>query len=132
MKTKYLLAAMALPLFAACTQDEFMGQENESAASALQNRIKVGKVTLTGGEADTRINWETKDGKKVTYWGCSLWTRPSMTIRLLWKRKITPTRHSSWIRRIGIGCILSAITTTPTSRLSSMQLILPGRTTMQW
>lgn len=60
MKTKYLLAAMALPLFAACTQDEFMGQENESAASALQNRIKVGKVTLTGGEADTRINWETK------------------------------------------------------------------------
>lgn len=60
MRTKYLLAAMALPLFAACTQDEFMGQGNEDATSALQNRVKVGKVTLTGDNADTRIDWETK------------------------------------------------------------------------
>lgn len=59
MKKKYLLAAMALPLFAACTQDDFMGQKSENAVPSLQNRVKVGKVTLTDGGADTRIDWET-------------------------------------------------------------------------
>lgn len=72
MRRKYLLAAMALPLFAACTQDEFMGQENDNAASALQNRVKVGSVTLTDGNADTRINWENKQWEEGNVLGLFL------------------------------------------------------------
>lgn len=67
MRVKYLLAAMAAPLFFSCTQDEFVGQNEGQDAAALQNRVKVGKVAFVNeGEADTRFDywkatWENGD-----------------------------------------------------------------------
>ena len=68
MKTKTLLAALALPaIFAACSQDEFMAtQESEF------NGTPIGylEFTATRGGADTRLNlsgWE-KDDKIALGW----------------------------------------------------------------
>ena len=67
MRTRYLLAAMALPLMFSCTQDEFEVQ-GENGSNALQNRVNVGKVAFVDGEkgADTRFDflhgrWEAGD-----------------------------------------------------------------------
>lgn len=69
MKAKYLLTAMALPLLAACTQDEFSAQDNANNAAALKNRVKVGQVAFTNveDEAETRLDYKTatwNDGDK--------------------------------------------------------------------
>ncbi|MGN0052440.1 MAG: hypothetical protein ACI378_00070 [Bacteroides sp.] len=69
MKAKYLLTAMALPLLAACTQDEFSVQDNANNAAALKNRVKVGQVAFTNveDEAETRLDYKTatwNDGDK--------------------------------------------------------------------
>jgi len=62
MKTKYLLSALALPLLAACTQDEFDVQSGMNGNAALQDRIEVGKVAFTTG-ADTRFDFG--DAEKI-------------------------------------------------------------------
>ena len=53
MKTKFLLGALALPMFfAACTNEELM----EAPVNAnLQNRIPLGDVTLDFGGIDSRL-----------------------------------------------------------------------------
>lgn len=68
MKTKTLLAALALPaIFAACSQDEFMAtQESEFKGTP----IGYLEFTATRGGADTRLNlsgWE-KDDKIALGW----------------------------------------------------------------
>ena len=60
---------MALPLLAACTQDEFSVQDNANNAAALKNRVKVGQVAFTNveDEAETRLDYKTatwNDGDK--------------------------------------------------------------------
>lgn len=56
MKTKFLLGALALPMFfAACTNEELM----ETPVNAnLQNRIPLGDVTLDFGGVDSRLALE--------------------------------------------------------------------------
>ena len=68
MKTRYLMAAMTLPLMFSCTQDDFTVQEGGENGSALQNRIKVGQVTFAeeGRGSSTRMDyasgqWEAGD-----------------------------------------------------------------------
>ena len=67
MRTRYYLAAMALPLMFSCTQDEF-GVQEDNGSNALQSRVNVGKVTFVDGDkgADTRFDflqgrWEAGD-----------------------------------------------------------------------
>ena len=68
MRSKYLLAAMALPLMFSCTQDEFDVQGIENNGNAVQNRVNAGKVAFVDGgdQADTRFDfvsgrWEKGD-----------------------------------------------------------------------
>lgn len=68
MRSKYLLAAMALPLMFSCTQDEFDVQGIENNGNAVQNRVNAGKVAFVDGgdQADTRFDfvsgrWENGD-----------------------------------------------------------------------
>lgn len=74
MKTKYLLTAMALPLFAACTQEELPGVGTNDNAVALENRVKVGKVAFTEveDEADTRLNYLTAQWEQGDKFGLFL------------------------------------------------------------
>ena len=61
MRSKYLLAAMALPLMFSCTQDEFDVQGIENNGNAVQNRVNAGKVAFVGGgdQVDTRFDFES-------------------------------------------------------------------------
>lgn len=68
MRSKYLLAAMALPFMFSCTQDEFDVQGIENSGNAVQNRVNAGKVAFVDGgdQADTRFDfgsgrWENGD-----------------------------------------------------------------------
>lgn len=69
MRSKYLLAAMALPFMFSCTQDEFDVQGIENSGNAVQNRVNAGKVAFVDGgdQADTRFDFASgrwEDGDK--------------------------------------------------------------------
>lgn len=57
MKTKYLFYSLALAgMFAACTQEQLVNEENNATQEALKNRPIAGMVEFSLNEVDSRFN----------------------------------------------------------------------------
>lgn len=90
MKTKHLFYTMALAgVFAACTNEEFIGDTPQAVADA--SRPTVANVTLSLGEADTRLSLDENGFS----WGTDAEGNPDKIAAMLMDQNNTGVRFGS-------------------------------------